>query len=78
MSSSRVELLRGAFEMIENLEKALAQALAYKERYVSASQLISSSPEIVRSVTFSQLSSPHSFRERAVRSWAFTAIRMDF
>ena len=34
MSSSRIELLRGAFEMIENLEKALGQAYAYKERFV--------------------------------------------
>ena len=35
MSSSRLELLRSAFEIIENLEKALAQAYAYKDRYVS-------------------------------------------
>ena len=34
MSSSRLELLRDAFELIENLEKALAQAYSYKERYV--------------------------------------------
>jgi hypothetical protein len=34
MSSSRLELLRGAFELIENLEKALSQAYEYKERYV--------------------------------------------
>ena len=34
MSSSRLELLRSAFENVENLEKALAQAFAYKEKYV--------------------------------------------
>ena len=35
MSSTRFELLRGAFETIENVEKALTQAYAYKERFVS-------------------------------------------
>ena len=35
MSNSRLELLRSAFETIENLEKALVQAYSYKERYVS-------------------------------------------
>ena len=34
MSSSRLELLRSAFEGIESFEKALAQAFAYKEKYV--------------------------------------------
>ena len=35
MSNSRIELLRSAFETIENLEKTLVQAYSYKERYVS-------------------------------------------
>jgi hypothetical protein len=35
MSSSILELLRSAFEQVENCEKALAQAFSYKEKYVS-------------------------------------------
>lgn len=39
MSSTRLELLRSAFENIENLEKALAEAFAYKDKYVSHNQI---------------------------------------